>query len=350
MKKKNLSAKKKIHNFYFKKLNNPRIKKVYLNFKKKLSSHISNGFCVAVSGGADSMALAFLAKCYSIENNKKIYFFIVDHKLRKNSTVEAKLVKKKLKIFSIAIDILTIRNAKKISNLQSFARENRYKLIINKSLNKKIETILTAHHKDDLLENFFIRLLRGSGLKGLSSFGNIKSKIKFDDKISIVRPLLDISKNDLKYISKNTFNFNIDDPSNYDENFLRVKVRKLVSKLENDGLSFEKFQKTLNNLNKSNFALEYFVKKNINDNSSILPLNKSVILNENFLKQPSEIVFRSFSEVIQRVGKKNIYSRGSKVENLINYLRSSKNIKKKTLSGCIIQKFEKSVIISPEIT
>ena len=68
--------------------------------------------------------------------------------------------------------------------MQSFARENRYKLIINKSLNKKIETILTAHHKDDLLENFFIRLLRGSGLKGLSSFGNIKSKIKFDDKIS----------------------------------------------------------------------------------------------------------------------------------------------------------------------
>ena len=47
--------------------------------------------------------------------------------------------------------------------------------------------------------------------------------------------------------------------------------------------------------------------------------------------------------------EKNFYSRGSKVENLINYLRSSKNVKKKTLSGCIIQKFEKSVIISPEI-
>ena len=98
MKKKNLSAKKKIHNFYLKKLNDPRIKKVYLNFKKKLSNHISNNFCVAVSGGADSMALSFLAKCYSIENKKKIYFFIVDHKLRKNSTIEAKFVKKKLKI------------------------------------------------------------------------------------------------------------------------------------------------------------------------------------------------------------------------------------------------------------
>ena len=95
MRKKNLSVKKKIHNFYSIKLNDPRIKKIYLNFKKKISSHITTGFCVAVSGGVDSMALSFLAKCYSIENNKKSFFFIVDHKLRKNSTLEANLVKKK---------------------------------------------------------------------------------------------------------------------------------------------------------------------------------------------------------------------------------------------------------------
>ena len=140
-------------------------------------------------------------------------------------------------------------------------------------------------------KNFFIRLLRGSGLKGLSSFGNIKSKIKFDDKIFILRPLLDISKNDLKYISKNTFNFKIDDPSNLDDKFLRVKVRKLISKLEKDGLTFKKFKKTLNNLNKSNFALDYFVKKNINDNSNFLIKQKSIILNENFFKQPEMKLF-----------------------------------------------------------
>ena len=99
MKKKNLSVKKKIHNFYSKKLDDPRIKRIYLNFKKKISSHISSSFCVAVSGGIDSMALSFLAKCYSLENNKKIYFFIIDHKLRKNSTFEAKLVKKNLNYF-----------------------------------------------------------------------------------------------------------------------------------------------------------------------------------------------------------------------------------------------------------
>ena len=100
MKNKNLSVKKKIHNFYSKKLDDPRIKRIYLKFKKKIYKNVSNSFCVAVSGGVDSMALSFLAKCYSIENNKKVYFFIVDHKLRKNSTSEANLVKKKTKIIS----------------------------------------------------------------------------------------------------------------------------------------------------------------------------------------------------------------------------------------------------------
>ena len=348
MKKKNLSVKKKIHNFYSKKLDDPRIKRIYLNFKKKISSHISSSFCVAVSGGVDSMALSFLAKCYSIENNKKIYFFIIDHKLRKNSTFEAKLVKKKLKLFQISSNILTIKKEKISTNIQSFARENRYKLIIKQSLIKKIDMILTAHHKDDLIENFFIRLLRGSGLKGLISFSKIKSKVKLNDKIYILRPLIDISKKDLAYISKNTFNFNINDPSNSDEKFLRIKVRKLISNLEKDGLTFNKFKLSLNNLSKSNYALDFFVKKNINDNSNYLKLTKTIILKDDFLRQPDEIVFRSFSEVIQKVGKKDTFTRGAKIEHLVKYVKSNNNYSKKTLSGCIIQRIENSVIISQE--
>ena len=348
MKKKNLSVKKKIHNFYSKKLDDPKIKVIYSNFKKKISDHVTNSFCIAVSGGIDSMALAFLAKSYSIEKNKKCYFFIVDHKLRKNSTIEANLVKKKLKSFQISSDILTIQKGKLSTNIQSLARENRYKLIIKQSLIKKIDIILTAHHSDDLIENFFIRLLRGSGLKGLISFSKIKSKVKRDDKIYILRPLIDIDKKDLAYISKNTFNFYVKDPSNFEDKFLRVKVRKLISNLEKDGLTFKKFKLTLNNLSKSNYAIDYFVKKNINDNSNYLKLTKTIILKDDFLKQPDEIVFRSFSEVIQKVGKKYTFARGEKVERLINHLETTNKYSKKTLSGCIIQKIGNSVIISPE--
>ncbi len=348
MKKKNLSVKKKILNFYSKKLDDPKIKKIYSNFKKKLSSHVSKSFCVAVSGGIDSMALSFLAKYYSLENNIKVYFFIVDHKIRKNSTSEANLVKKKLKSFQISSNILTLKKEKKSKNLQSFARNNRYKLIIKQSLIKKIDTILTAHHNDDLIENFFIRLLRGSGLKGLISFSKIKSKVKFDDKVFILRPLIDIPKKDLLYISKNTFNFNVNDPSNLDDKFLRVKVRRLISNLEEDGLTFNKFKLSLNSLSKSNYTIDYYVQKNISDNSNYLKFNNTIILRDDFLRQPDEIVFRSFSEVIQKVGKKDTFARGLKVHNLLKYLRSTNNYSKKTLSGCIVQKIENSVIISKE--
>ena len=348
MRKKSLSAKKKILNFYSNKLNNPRIKKIYINFKNKLNKNISNNICVALSGGVDSIALSFLAKCYSLEKKKKVYFFIVDHKLRKNSTYEAKLVKNKLSFFEIDCEILTLKKAKKLTNIQSLARDNRYRSIIKKSLKKKIDLILTAHHRDDMLENFFIRLLRGSGLKGLASFGNTKSRIKFDDEIFILRPLLNLSKKDLIYISKNTFDFYVEDSSNLDDKFLRVKIRKLIAKLENNGLTFKKFKLSLNNLVKSNKALNYYVEKNISDNSSFLPLSKTTILRENFFTQPDEIVFRSFSEILQKVGKKKSYARGAKVENMLKFLKFSKDSKKKTLSGCIIQKIHNSVSIYKE--
>ena len=232
--------------------------------------------------------------------------------------------------------------------MQSFARNNRYKLIFEKSLVKKIDTALTAHHSDDLLENFFIRLLRGSGLKGLISFNKIKSKVNFNDKIFTLRPLINVSKKDLVYIVKKTFNFCVQDPSNQDDKFMRVKIRKMIKKLEKEGLTFKKFKMSLNNLSVSNYAVDYFVKKNIYDNSSYLKFTKSVILKEDFFNQPNEIVFRSFSELLQKVGNKLNYARGAKIENLIKHLRSPRINIKKTLSGCTIQKIEKSVIISQE--
>ena len=348
MKKRNLSAKKKIHNFYLKNLNNPKIKKIYSQFKKSLDNQNIKSLGIAISGGPDSLALAFLAKCYSIQKNKKYLYFIVDHKLRKESTKEAKLTKKKLKTYGINCEILIWNKKKLVSNLQSTARENRYRLIFNKCSEKKINLILTAHHKDDLYENFFIRLLRGSGLKGLSSFSSPKTKINKEKDIFVFRPLLNISKNDLVYIAKKTFNFFIIDPSNEDDKFLRIKIRKLINQLTQNGLDFKKFKLTLENLYKSNQTIEFYIKKNIKDNSIFLNQKKSIILSENFLNQPYEIVFRSFSELIHKLGNKEKYTRGSKILNLIRSINFSENFKKKTLSGCTFEKLNKSIIISQE--
>jgi len=348
MKKRNLSAKKKTHSFFLKKLSNSKIYKIYSKFKKNLDSQKVKSMAIAISGGPDSIALAFLSKCYELKNNKKFFYFIVDHKIRKDSTKEAKTTKEKLKKFGIKCEILTWNKKKKISNLQSEARENRYDLIFNKCIKKKIILVLTAHHKDDLYENFFIRLLRGSGLKGLSSFKNLKTKIDKDKEIIIFRPLLSVSKNDLAYIASKTFNFFIKDPSNDNENFLRVKIRKLINQVQNEGLDFDKFKLTLENLFKSNQAIDFYVKKNIQKNSSYLKNQEKIIINQFFFSHPDEIVFRSFSELILQIGNKKKLTRGSKILNIINDIKLSQNFKKKTLSGCIFEKSNKSIIISRE--
>ena len=329
MKKRNLSAKKKIHNFYLKNLRNSKIKKIYFKFKKNLDNQGRNNMAIAISGGPDSISLAFLAKAYELKNNKKFFYFIVDHKIRKESTKEAELTKKKLKTFGIKSEILTWNKKSKISNLQSSARENRYNLIFNQCSKRKINLVLTGHHKSDLYENFFIRLLRGSGLKGLISFNSLKTKINKNKNIFIFRPLLDIEKKDLEYIANKTFNFFVKDPSNENDKFLRIKIRKMVNQLNQEGLDFSKFKLTLENLFKSDQTIEFYVKKNIFDNSKFLKGKKKIIVSENFFNHPEEIVFRSFSDLIHKIGNRNKLTRGKKILNLIRDINFSQNFKKK---------------------
>ena len=105
---------------------------------------------------------------------------------------------------------------------------------------------------------------------------------------------------------------------------------------------------TLKNLHKSNETIDFYVKKNIKNNSIVLDSKKSIMINENFFNQPLEIVFRSLSELTHKIGNKDKYTRGSKILNLINDINSSENFKKKTLSGCSFEKLNKSIIISQE--
>ena len=100
----NLNVVTKIPNNLRIKLKNKRINYLYKKFEKTFK--INQNFIVAVSGGADSLALSFFAKIYSIKNSLDVKYLMIDHKLRKNSTHEAKKVQKQLKKFSINLNIL----------------------------------------------------------------------------------------------------------------------------------------------------------------------------------------------------------------------------------------------------
>ena len=338
---KNLSVKSKIHRVFKDKLKKKRISQIYKKFEKSLD--INEKFIVAVSGGPDSLALAFLAKIYSIKKKLEVKFFIVDHKLRTESTNEAKTVRRILKKYLINVEILTWKGRKPSKNIQAEARKKRYELLLAKCAKFKIKNVLLGHHQDDLFENFFIRILRGSGLKGLIS---LSSKNKTGN-INLLRPLLDEKKDDLIFLAKYVFDFYVQDPSNDDVKYKRIKIRKLIKNLENDGLDKKKFAKTLDNLKLSNNVINFYVDKNLKKNTYFSPTKNQLILNEFFFKQPYEVTFRALSDSIKLIGKKYYSARGRKLDKIINDIENDRLIKA-TLGGCIIEKVNQSVIISKE--
>ena len=238
---------------------------------------------------------------------------------------------------------MTWSGVKPKKNIQSIARDKRYKLLVSEAKKLNIKNILLGHHLDDLFENFFIRILRGSGLNGLVSL----DKKAQHEKVNLIRPLLDFNKKDLIYVSENIFGSFVEDPSNLDDKFKRVKVRNFLKQLETEGLDRNKFLLTLKNLKFANETIKFYTQKNLEENIYFLKKEKSVVLKESFFHHSCEVVFRSFTEVIKIVGKKYYPVRGKKIDMALQLI-NTKSTFKVTLGGCFIKKFNKTIIVSKE--
>jgi len=332
-KKNNLLIKdSKVLNFYLK------IKPIiFKNINKKI-------FALAVSGGPDSLSLAYFGKVYASEFKNKIHVLIVNHRLRKESYKEALKVKKILKKKGIQSKVLSWKGPVPKNNIQKKARNIRYSLISNYCLKKNIKYLITAHHLDDQIENFFIRLLRGSGLTGLSS---MSESFNYNKNLKIIRPFLNLKKTDLIYVAQNYFKNYIHDPSNEDEKFLRVRIRKYRKYMEKEGLDTNKILKTLNNLLSANKAINFYKNKALYKHVSFLSKNKCLIDEKIFTDEAGEIIFKSFSDTLSLVSGTYYPPRSKKILNLINRIKKTK-FNKSTLGGCIIEKRNGAILISKE--
>ena len=353
MKKKSLSAKIIPRKLNFNKfLKDKKIFKIYKNFEKNFENLKNpNKVAVSVSGGSDSLALSFLVLCYKFKKKINIHasFYLINHGLRNNSYEEAISVKNILRLNEIDLKILHWKGKKPKSNIQSLARKKRYELLFNECTKSNIKVVLFGHHQEDIYETFFSRLLRGSGTEGLSSFSKIENRFDHkNNKIRVFRPLLNLNKQDLIYISKKVFKFYIKDPSNEQDRFQRVRIRKLILNLKNEGLDLKKLNLTINNLASTTEAINEIVEYNIRENVAFLLKNKYLI-NSKFFLIPKEIVFRSLSLLFRKISKKHYPPRGKKMINLIKDL-NYKKYTKLTLGGTIIEKIHNSVLVSKEKT
>ena len=340
---KNLSVQNKKHKIILSQLNQKKISKIYHEFSSSLK--IKEDLAVAISGGPDSLALAFLTKCYSLKNKVKVKYYIINHKLRKESSLEANNVKKVLKKINIQCTILNWNGKKPSKNIQATARDKRYSLLAHECKKNDIKHLLLGHHLNDLFENFLIRIVRGSGLKGLISF-NKNTKYRGQD-LNILRPLLNLEKKDLIYISNKVFSFFVKDPSNINEDYKRTRIRNLLNSLEKEGLDLKKLKLTINNLKDSDKSIKFYVDRNLKKNVVFLKRKNTYILSYNFFDQSHEIIFRSLTNLIQELGNKYYPVRGKSINELIEKI-NKKSFTKATLGGCYVQRVNETVLISQE--
>ena len=207
--------------------------KLKYEFQNQMDKFHDDKIGLAVSGGGDSIAMLVLASEWATLNKKKIYVVTVNHNLRKEAKEEVNFTREFTKKLGFSHSTLDWKRPTQVGNLQSQASLARKKLISDWAKENKIKTVLLAHTIDDQVETILMRFSRGSGVDGLVG---MKKLIEIHG-ISWLRPLLDITRSDLrKFLKFNKIDW-VEDPTNEDRKYLRVKSRNIISQLRKMGIN-----------------------------------------------------------------------------------------------------------------
>lgn len=268
-------------------------------FASSVADVINANCVVGLSGGADSLCLTMLLNEYLTKHEYKVFACIVDHKLRPESSTEILPIVEILKQRNISCCIKTWNHNQILGNIEQKARIARYELLYNYCKEVGTNFLCIAHHMLDQWETFFMRLSRGSGLRGLSSIRFVTS---FQD-MKIVRPLLNFTPEDLKETLKKRFNIDcyIKDPMNSDPTFERVRWRQSYAKLSEEyDLSMSNVGLSIKRLAQANDCLEAITDRVLPDLFDGKYLNVTL-----FKTQPLEIKIRILNKIVQSL-KKNL--------------------------------------------
>jgi len=286
---------------------------------------------IAVSGGGDSMALAILAHEWVKINGGELIALTIDHGLRIESSAEANEVHKFLTSLGIKHEVLNWEGEKPKTRIEEEARKARYNLLIARCKELDFYVLAVAHNIEDQIETFWMRLSHGSGLDGLSAM----SRIREVDGVSIIRPLMSFSRKKLRATCEK-YNIKwIEDPSNQDKKYLRVKLRKFESFLFEEGLTPKRLTKTIKKLENSRQALEYLTDIAIKDSLIIYPEGYALLKKKQWLKYPIDIRQRVLSQALQTIFPKKYPSGFDIIEEICNSMVEER-FKGRTLSGCEI--------------
>ena len=262
------------------------------NFNENLINK-NDKLILAVSGGIDSMVLFdYLVKLKS-DYNLDLTIVHIDHQKRIDSSNDAKFVKNQTKLYNLPFYLLELES-KSQENFHHYAHKKRYEFFLKVAKKVNANKIVLAHNLNDLAETILMRLNRGSSFEG---YCGILEKVNYKNK-TIIRPMLNISKNDIiSYQKKYQIKYR-EDSSNQKDEYTRNRFRhNILPKLKQENPKYlEKFQQ-FSNYQKMAYELINDLSDNV-FNSLKLDKNEITINRSIFLKHKKIIQFEVIKKVI----------------------------------------------------
>jgi len=297
---------------------------------------------LAVSGGGDSIALMHLFLHWAEQRSSPLpAVLIVDHGLRDESPAEAGQVAAWARARGLDSHVLRWTGRKPASNIEERARSARYRLLAGWCAAHGVSSLFVGHTAEDQAETFLLRLARGSGVDGLSAMQpRAPLPVPEFQQIQLFRPLLDVSRPDLRAYLTSVGAVWLDDPMNGDERFARVRIRKALPALEAAGLPARRITQAAQHLGRAREALHAGVQDFLSRHAR-LEQGRALLDGASLRDIPREIALRALSALLLSVGGAIYRPRFERLDGLLSAILSD-SFTARTLSGCRIGRAPKA--------
>ncbi len=299
---------------------------------------------LAVSGGSDSTALMWLAARWAkaVRHPPQISVLTVDHGLRPEARQECACVAQWAGALGLAHQILTVKGDRPQSGLQAKARAMRYGLMRDWCQAHQASLLVTAHTLEDQAETLLMRLARGSGIRGLAAMRPDEA-----GPIMLERPLLKTSRAELRATLVAAGQAWIEDPSNEDERFERVRLRKAAPTLAALGLTSAALARSTERLARALHPLEELVQEFLIRHVDVRPEGFTLIERGRLHKLDDEIAIQVLDRLLACLGGGSAPPRLMAVEALYQWLRRGES-QARTLAGCRVAQRQRHLLIGRE--
>ena len=257
-----------------------------------------DGLALAVSGGSDSRALMEMAAGLPVRP-ARLLVLTVDHGVRPEAASEAAAVAARAHALGMAAKVLRWDGGPAGGNFQAAARAARYRLMAEACRDAGIDVLATAHTRDDQAETVLARLARGAGVDGLCGISPV---LDAGGGVRIVRPLLGIGREALRaWLRAEGIADWVEDPSNEAGRFDRVRHRRLLALLAEEGLDAEALAGVAVRMQDARAALDDAAARLAATAARFDPLGFAVLDREIYAAAPAEVRRRMLLGVLRAV-------------------------------------------------